>query len=278
MQGSDLCAPNGMLGVFFVHNLVLPVVYMKGQGGKGMEERRKALTLAGVLGVLSLVTACLIYLANQLFVPAPATGLPLSGQIIVIDPGHGGRDGGAVSRSGLVEKEITLAISLYLRDLLEASGALVIMTRESDQELASEEARLLGRRKKEDLLNRVKIINREYADLFVSIHLNSVPSPKWRGAQTFYNPKWPESERLAQFIQEELIRNLENTHRLPKKNQDIFILRTSHIPGVLIEVGFLSHPEEAALLGQEEYQKKVAFAIYTGILRYYSNENPLPLP
>lgn len=243
-----------------------------------MKERRSTLLWAGVLCVLSLFTALLIYGATQFFVHTPATGLPLSGQIIVIDPGHGGRDGGAVSRSGLVEKEVTLSISFYLRDLLEAAGAMVIMTREGDQELASEEARHQGRRKKEDLANRVKIINGEYVDLFVSIHLNSVPSPKWSGAQTFYNPKWPESERLASFIQEELIRNLENTRRLPKKNQEIFILRASKIPGVLIETGFLSNPEEAALLGQKEYQKKVAFAIYTGILRYYSDENPLPLP
>jgi N-acetylmuramoyl-L-alanine amidase len=251
---------------------------MKGQGGTGMEERIKIVKLVALLSALSLATALLIYFVNQLFSSRPTTGLPLSGQIVVLDPGHGGRDGGAVSRSGLVEKEITLSIALSLRDLLEQAGAMVIMTREDDRELASEEAHRQGRRKKEDLMNRVKLINRDYADLFVSIHLNSVNSSRWRGAQTFYNPLWPESERLARFIQDELIRNLENTNRVPKKNQEIFILRASKIPGVLVEVGFLSSPDEARLLSDAEYRRKIAFAIYTGILRYYSDENTLPFP
>lgn len=243
-----------------------------------MEERKKMVRLILVLVLLSLVTAFLIYFINQLFENQPATGLPLSGQIVVLDAGHGGQDGGAVSQSGLIEKEITLSIALYLRDFLEQAGAMVIMTREDDRELASEDAHRQGRRKKEDLMNRVKLINTDYADLFVSIHLNSVNSTRWRGAQTFYNPLWTESERLARFIQDELIRNLENTNRLPKKNQDILILRASQIPGVLVEAGFLSNPEEARLLSQAEYQKKVAAAIYTGILRYYSDENTLEWP
>lgn len=229
---------------------------------------------------VSIVMALGLYMLNEAIDRGTksALGLPLTGQIIIIDPGHGGRDGGAVSRSGVVEKEVALAISIYLRDLLQQAGAFVIMTRETDMELASEEAHRLGRRKKEDLMNRVKLINGSQGDLFVSIHLNSISSPNWRGAQTFYNPLWDESERLARFVQDELIRNLENTNRHAKKNQEVYILKASQIPGILVEVGFLSNPHEAGLLATADYQKKVAFAIYEGILRYYSDENSLEFP
>jgi len=198
--------------------------------------------------------------------------LPLSGKVIILDPGHGGPDGGAVSKEGLVEKEVSLAVSIYLRDLLQQSGAVVFMTRETDTELASDEAKKAGRRKVEDLKNRVNMINQNNADLFISVHLNSIPSPKWRGAQVFYHPQFEESRQVSLFIQDELIRNLENTNRQAKKNQDIFLLRHAEIPGSLVEVGFLSNAEESALLETAEYQKKVASSIYQGILRFYSGE------
>lgn len=204
-----------------------------------------------------------------------AIGLPLTGQIIYIDPGHGGRDGGASSQDGIQEKEVALEISLYLRDLLQQSGAFVQMTRETDKELSSEEAHRQGRRKAEDLRNRVEMINESEANMMISIHLNSIGSSRWRGAQTFFHPKMDENRRLALFVQDELIRNLENTNRQAKRNQDIYMLKATEVPGVLVEVGFLSNPQEAALLATPEYQKKVAFSIYEGILRYYSEEKTL---
>jgi N-acetylmuramoyl-L-alanine amidase len=201
-----------------------------------------------------------------------AWSLPLSGKVFIIDAGHGGPDGGAVSKSGVIEKEVSLAISIYLRDFLQQSGALVLMTRETDRELATDEDKQLGRRKVEDLKNRVRLINESNADYLVSIHLNSIPSPRWRGAQTFFNPQFKGSEAMALFVQDELIRNLSNTNRKAKKNQDIFILRQSELPGVLVEVGFLSNAEESALLETAMYQKSVAASIYQGILRYASGE------
>lgn len=201
-----------------------------------------------------------------------ALSLPLTGKVFVIDPGHGGHDGGAVSASGIVEKEISLEISLYLRDLLHQAGAFVIMTRERDEELASEEAHRTGRRKVEDLKNRVRLVNESEADFLFSIHLNSISAQQWRGAQTFYDPRREENQRMALLIQEEIINNLENTTREAKKNQEVFLLRHAQIPGVMVEVGFLSNPEEAALLETEEYQKKMAISIYQGILRYYAQD------
>lgn len=232
-----------------------------------------------ILGGFAL--AVLIYIFNTQVTyefSKTAWSLPLSGKIIIIDPGHGGPDGGAVSKAGVIEKEVTLAISIYLRDLLQQSGALVLMTRETDIELASEEAKRAGRRKVEDLKNRVTMINDSDADLLISIHLNSIASPRWRGSQTFFHPQYSESEEIALFIQDELIRNLTNTNRKAKKNQDLFILRQSKVPGVIVEVGFLSNPGESALLETAEYQKSVAMSIYQGILRYATDERKETLP
>lgn len=197
---------------------------------------------------------------------------PLTGRTIVIDAGHGGVDGGARSDSGLVEKDVTLHISLLVRDYLQQAGAVVVMTREDDRDLASPSTKGLSRRKTEDLKNREKLIKEAKPDLFVSIHLNSVPSPRWRGAQTFYYPGREEDRRLAVFIQEELRRNLENTDRLANTVSTMYLLKTANIPAVLVEVGFLSNPEEAKLLADSRYQSKLAASIYRGILRYSSGE------
>jgi N-acetylmuramoyl-L-alanine amidase len=187
----------------------------------------------------------------------------------VLDPGHGGMDGGAVSKSGLVEKDIALAIAKDLRDYLQEAGALVKMTREDDRDLADDSAEV---RKRQDLERRVDFINSSSADLVISIHLNSIPSPKWRGAQTFYNPIRKDNAIIAYLIQDEFIKNLGNTDRLSKMNQDLFLLKSVNTVGALVEAGFLSNPEEAKLLGSKEYQRQVADSIYRGILRYFAGE------
>jgi N-acetylmuramoyl-L-alanine amidase len=201
-----------------------------------------------------------------------AWSLPLSGKMIVLDAGHGGPDGGAQSKDGLIEKDVTLPITLYLRDFLQEAGALVIMTRETDIDLADSGTKGLSKRKTEDLLRRAKMIKEKQADLMVSIHLNAIPSSRWSGAQTFYSPALKQSEQLAHLIQDEIKRVINNTNRTAKKTDDIFILRTSEVPAALVEVGFLSNEQEAKLMANTEYQKKMANAIYQGILRYYSGE------
>ncbi|MBU8908577.1 N-acetylmuramoyl-L-alanine amidase CwlD [Desertibacillus haloalkaliphilus] len=201
--------------------------------------------------------------------------LPLSGKVIILDPGHGGVDGGAVSKSGLLEKDVTLDISLQLRDYLQEAGALVLMTREEDQDLADGDLQGIRNRKVQDLKRRVQLVNESDGDMFVSVHLNAIPSPKWRGAQTFYNRAIEENEPLAKFVQDEIRRNLENTNRSAKPIGSVYLLKRAQIPGVLIEVGFLSNPSEAELLETTEYQQKVAASIYQGILRYHTDE-PIP--
>lgn len=199
--------------------------------------------------------------------------LPLAGMTIAVDAGHGGVDGGAESRDGkVIEKEITLLLALQLRDYLQQAGALVIMTREDDRDLASPDTRGFSRRKTEDLLNRAALIKRSQADLMVTIHLNSMPSSRWRGAQTFYYPKREESRRLAVIIQDEIRKTVGNTNRVANTAPTIYLLKALEIPSALVEVGFLSNPEEAALLQDEQYQRQLAAAIYRGILRYASGE------
>ncbi|WP_096186310.1 N-acetylmuramoyl-L-alanine amidase CwlD [Evansella halocellulosilytica] len=219
----------------------------------------------------------LIIFIQQQFSSNEMTGwnLPLSGKVIVVDPGHGGIDGGASSRVGQLEKDVTLQISLILRDYLQEAGALVIMTRETDRDLASDGTKKIRSRKVEDLRKRVDIINESDADSYVSIHLNAIPSARWRGAQSFYNRAIEGNEELAKQIQSEIRRNLENTTREAKPINSVYLVKEARIPGALVEVGFLSNPNEAELLSTKDYQNKVAASIYEGFLRYY-NEDPLP--
>ncbi|MCP3775416.1 N-acetylmuramoyl-L-alanine amidase CwlD [Paenibacillus sp. MZ04-78.2] len=199
--------------------------------------------------------------------------MPLSGKIIALDAGHGGPDGGARSKDGLEEKDVNLAIALHLRDYLQQSGALVVMTREDDRDLASAETKGYSKRKTEDLLKRAEFVTKQKSNLFVSIHLNSIPSPRWSGAQTFFYPNHADNSTLAALIQEEMKRNLKNTDRVAKQaDKEIYLLKALTIPSALIEVGFLSNPGEAQLLRDSSYQKKIATSIYQGILRYYSGE------
>ncbi|WP_042353566.1 N-acetylmuramoyl-L-alanine amidase CwlD [Bacillus rubiinfantis] len=200
--------------------------------------------------------------------------LPLSGKIILLDPGHGGPDGGAGSNDAL-EKDIALSISLKVRDYLQQQGALVVMTRETDKDLADPETRGYSRRKVEDLKKRLEMINNPDHDLFASIHLNAIPSARWSGAQTFYASHHEENARAAKFIQEELRNNLENTNRRAKPINSVYILKHAKNPGVLVEVGFLSNPMEKENLKLDSYQEKVADSIYRGILRYFTNEKEL---
>jgi N-acetylmuramoyl-L-alanine amidase len=201
--------------------------------------------------------------------------LPLTGKVIYIDPGHGGPDGGAVG-SDTLEKDISLNISLIIRDYLQEQGALVLLTREEDVDLADEDTSGYSRRKAEDLKKRVKIINESEADLFLSIHLNAIPSAKWSGAQTFYSGRYIENENIAKYIQDELRRNLENTERVAKPIDGVYLLKNLEKPGALVEVGFLSNPQEEKLLSTKSYQDKVAASIYNGVLRYFSNEKNPP--
>ncbi|WP_085520720.1 N-acetylmuramoyl-L-alanine amidase CwlD [Tuberibacillus sp. Marseille-P3662] len=200
--------------------------------------------------------------------------LPLSGRVIVLDPGHGGVDGGA--EGGKVkEKDIALQIAKKLKDDLQASGALVLMTREKDQDLADEDLQGNSRRKTQDLKRRAEMVKDSEADAMVSIHLNAIPSSQWRGAQTFYHPQSKENKKMAKFIQDSLRNELNNTNRVAKAINSIYLLKVAKQPSALVEVGFLSNPDERQLLNTDDYQQKVAASIYQGLMRYFTDE-PVP--
>ncbi|PLT35298.1 N-acetylmuramoyl-L-alanine amidase CwlD [Bacillus sp. V5-8f] len=197
--------------------------------------------------------------------------LPLSGKIIILDAGHGGPDGGANVES-VLEKEIALKVTKKIRDFLQEQGALVIMTREDDGDLADESTKGVRNRKREDLRNRVKMINESEADLFLSIHLNAIPSNRWKGAQTFYTRRYEENQQVAKFIQAEIKRNLENTNREAKQIDNVYLMRNAQKPGALVEIGFLSNSEDRSNLIKESYQEKIAASVYKGVLRYLTEK------
>ncbi len=219
--------------------------------------------------LLIFVTSIFIVL-NFLPLKGDATILPLSGKVFVIDPGHGFPDGGAKSSSGISEANINLQIAFYLRDFLQEAGALVYLTREKDKDLAKEKTKGLSRRKAEDLRKRGKFIEEIKPDFTFMIHLNSIPESRWRGAQVFYYPWLNENKVMAETIQKEFINILQNTNRVAKMKNDIYLIKQVKTPLVLIEAGFLSNQEEAYLLNNEDYQKKIAYAIYIAINRFYT--------
>ena len=191
---------------------------------------------------------------------------------IVIDAGHGGRDAGASGiNTGAKESDISLSISKKLQKYLVDFGFDVVMTRENGDGLYSENATNF---KKDDMEKRSKLINESNPDMIVSIHLNSFPGISEKGAQAFYEPSNEKSIKLSNCITNQLVNNLPNARENTNKG-DYYILKTKNdIPCSLVECGFLSNPEEEALLITEEYQQKVAYAIFCGIIEYYgANES-----
>ena len=199
--------------------------------------------------------------------------MPVTNKVIILDAGHGGIDSGTLNDDKtILEKDINLAITHKIRELLESSGAHVILTREDDSSLYVEDGKKTIRQKyNENLKNRKKIINESNADIFVSIHLNAFEQSKYYGAQTFYPKGKDDGKELAQFIQDELKRVVDQDNdRKIKPRDDIYLLKNATMPSVLIECGFLSNEKESQLLADSKYQDKIAWAIYVGIQKYLS--------
>ena len=194
----------------------------------------------------------------------------VANRVMVIDPGHGGIDPGAVSPSGTLEKDITLQVAMRLNRLLSEAGAVTILTREGDNDLGLDGGSLLER-KRQDLAQRVALANQNQADFYISIHVNSFPSSRWWGAQTFYSRRSESGRRLAESIQAELIRVLGNNRRRAK-GEDYYVLEKTQVTAVNVEIGFMSNPEEERLLKDPVYQEKIAQAIYAGVVRHCVRE------
>lgn len=224
----------------------------------------------GAWGVLIFLTV--LASARALEPARPVSGRGVNGRTVVVDPGHGGPDGGATVE-GIEEKEITLAVAGQLGDLLTQAGVNVIYTRRDDSDLAGLKGSTLRQRKKDDLRRRAEIGNRSGADAFISIHANKFPQAKWHGAQTFYyRGGHPASQRLADLIQEELNRLPGNT-RSANQGVEVYLLKTVKIPVVTVEVGFMSNPEEMRKMVDPGHQKALAFSIFTGVLKFFDRES-----
>ncbi len=189
--------------------------------------------------------------------------------IIIIDPGHGGIDTGTKTKD-FVEKEINLSIAKKIYDDLNALGVKSILTRDEDcslEQLSLKE----GSRHIRDLDGRLSIIHREEGSLLISIHINSEPrDPAVTGSIVYYHEREPEAEKLAKTFQNNL-NNLMELHHLQKhkaRKGDFYLLREAKIPGVILELGFISNPKERELLKKEEYQTQIAEAILSGIKVY----------
>jgi N-acetylmuramoyl-L-alanine amidase len=186
---------------------------------------------------------------------------------IAIDPGHGGRDPGAIGKSGLKEKDLTLDVSKRLANLLEKDGYKVHLTRDEDCDYGDAYETGQSTKKRRDLLTRLSGIQKCGADLLISIHANSFPDPVWFGAQTFYYGEREDDKKLATAIQDRLVRELGPNTRTAKSG-DIFILRNCQVPSVTVELGFLSNPREESLMIEDEYRSRLAIGIRHGIHDY----------
>lgn len=194
----------------------------------------------------------------------------VANKVFVIDPGHGGIDPGSKGASGTIEKEITLDMSKKLATVLSQAGAIVIMTRETDIDLSDPGGGKLITRKRQDLSRRVGLANDRDADAFISIHVNSFKSGTGEhGAQTFYQPNSSEGAKLAKCVQGELVRLMKNTNRKAKA-VDYYTTRNAKMPSAIVEIGFISNPKEEKLMCEEDYQGKLAYAIYSGLIKYFS--------
>ena len=196
--------------------------------------------------------------------------LPVSGKTVVIDAGHGIPDEGAQSSNGTTEAKTNLKIALKLQNLLEQSGCTVILTRSDENAIYDLNSKTLKQKKISDIHNRVKIGNESSADIFVSIHLNKIPQKQYYGWQTFYKEGNNQGEKLAKMVQQSLNETIEKQNdRVAKKIDNVYIINHVEIPTTIVECGFLSNPEEEQLLLQDEYQNKLAWGIYNGILKYF---------
>ena len=220
-----------------------------------------------------LVLACTILL----FTGGVKNVLPASGsvekKVILIDAGHGGDDPGKIGINQAKEKDINLAIAKKLKVCLEKAGFEVVMTREADESVKGPEQ---GNKKSTDMRNRCAKIRETKPAMAVSIHQNSYTSPEIQGAQVFYYGQSENGKKLAEILQTALIEQVDpDNHRAAKANESYYLLKKTPTPTVIVECGFLSNQSEADLLLTEDYQSKLAHAIYLGILSYLEEESLL---
>ena len=209
------------------------------------------------------ISMLILFIIGIFIFNVKASSAPLYGKCIYLDPGHGGVDPGA-TYGGVYEEEINLSIAFKLKEELESSGASVYLTRDGDYDLSNG----AKDRKKNDLYKRTRLINNSGCDIYLSLHLNAISSKSWSGAQVFYDDINDKNIKLAEILQKQLKSDL-HTNRKVKEIKNGYIYRRVKIPGVLVEMGFLSNASERDKLKTDAYQRLIAKSITKGIIIYF---------
>ncbi len=236
------------------------------------EIKKSTKSLLGIYAVSLLLIAIVfafvfleMYFSSDIEHEAPTAKLK-DAVNVVIDAGHGGRDGGA-SEGSVYEKDLNLAISLKLAEHLEKEGINVHLTRSYDTLLADDDAK---NKKREDLFNRVQFTESIEEPIFISIHMNKFTDPQYGGLQVFYSPNNPYSEALALLLQDNNRKELQmsNTRAVKKATSSIYVLDRLTCPAVMIECGFLSNPNDLKNLTDSDYQDRLADMITKTVIEY----------
>ena len=238
-----------------------------------MKKPSFAMRFVAFLLFLSILMAILFALAEKIHPRSEVDVLNKDGtshpKTIVLDAGHGGEDGGASSSEGLLEKDLNLDLALAMREILLANGINVILTRETDTLLYDRNVDFQGRKKMLDMAARLKITNDTPDAIFVSLHMNTYPHPSCQGVQVWYSENNDSSFEIAKTIHSttQTLLQPENDRPVKRSGSSIYLLHKLQCPAVLVECGFLSSPEEAALLADESYRQQLALTLCMGILR-----------
>lgn len=237
--------------------------------------RRKNKIAAGLIAAGAAVLFFAAYSINAIMVMDSEKVALKRMPVVVIDPGHGGLDGGATGVGGVVEKDINLAIAKNLYDMFVINGFEAVLTRDKDISLHDESATTVRQKKSSDLHHRMDIA-KSYPDaILLSIHQNKYLRAKPFGAQIFYGPEHPESQAFALIMQRRFIEMLqpENTRKAKPCGDSVYLIHHAPMPALLIECGFLSNPRDAANLSDPEYQRQVAFVIFASTMEYLGLEH-----
>lgn len=233
--------------------------------------RRHLLTTVGVTALLLAILLLTVQNGKSVKAFSPQSS---GSEIVIIDAGHGGEDGGAVSADGAAESHINLAVAKRVEDLLLFLGHDVLMTRAGDEAIYSQDATTLREKKVSDLKNRVAMVNDRENAVLLSIHQNSLPNhPAVHGAQVFYNTVAP-GQAIAESVQSVLNEQVNSRNEKAAKPIDgsVYLMKNSKAPSILVECGFMSNGNEVQLLQQTDYQLRLAACIVAGFRQYQVNE------
>jgi len=221
------------------------------------------------LFTLFLVCVLLIGMSDFHRQQTAAAAADVSNADVILDPGHGGVDGGAVGVNGTVEKDLNLLYALELKELLEAEGLTVLMTRTEDVSIHDPSATTIRQQKVSDLKNRLAIVNANPDALLISLHQNSIGDSAVHGTMFYYGPLNTQSRTLADCLYQAVIASQPNNRKTVKQAQkNLYLLSNAVSPAVLVECGFLSNPAEESALCDEGYRRGLCELLRDGILDY----------